>query len=179
MNEFIDYAERIKREVKFEQAAQFYGLTFNQRGYSSCPFHADKTPSFHVQKSGNGKCFGCGWHGTVIDFVMQMFTLDFKDAIRKLNADFVLNLPLDRKPTLREQRDAEIRQRELAEERAKVEADKQAYDALYGSLWDEYARLDKQRMEYKPQSAEDELNPLYVEAVTRISFICYRIDTLL
>ena len=177
MNEFINYAESVKREVKFDEAARFYGLTFNERGYASCPFHSDKTPSFHVQKSGNGKCFGCGWHGTVIDFVMQMFTLDFQSALRKLNSDFALNLPLDRKPTLREQREAEQRQRELSAERAKAEAEKQAYDTLYNALWDEYIRLDKQRRAYKPMSADEEINPLYVEAVSNISNVCYRIDT--
>ncbi len=37
-----------------------------------CPFHAEKDPSFTVNE---GKqffhCFGCGSHGSVIDFVMR------------------------------------------------------------------------------------------------------------
>lgn len=34
-----------------------------------CPFHADETPSLHVYDDGGWKCFGCGKHGDVIDFL--------------------------------------------------------------------------------------------------------------
>ena len=35
-----------------------------------CPFHAEKTPSFHVREHGcHG--FGCGASGNVISFIMQ------------------------------------------------------------------------------------------------------------
>jgi len=178
MNEYAHIADAIKREVKMSDAARYYGLTFNRAGFAVCPFHSEKTPSFKIHNN-KGHCFGCGYDNDVIGFTQDLFKLDFLGALRKLNADFGLALPIDRKPTLREQRDAEKRRREILAERAKAEAEQAAYDALYGSLWGKYARLDKQRREYSPQSADDDFNPLYVEAVKNISDIEYRIDVLL
>lgn len=34
-----------------------------------CPFHDDKSPSLHLYDDGGWKCFGCGRHGDVLDFV--------------------------------------------------------------------------------------------------------------
>ena len=179
MNELINYAETIKSVVTMQRAIALYAPNSTPRqNRIPCPIHNGDNYNLHYSDK-LYHCFVCGEGGDVIKFVQHIFKINFMCAVRKINEDFGLNLPLDRKPTLREQREAEIRQRELAEERAKTEAAKQAYDALYGSLWDEYARLDKQRREYAPQSVEEEINPLYVEAVTRIGYICYQIDVLL
>jgi hypothetical protein len=48
-----------------------------------CPFHEEKTPSFYVAPDkGFYHCFGCGAHGTAIDFVMCRRGLDFVEAVR-------------------------------------------------------------------------------------------------
>ena len=50
-----------------------------------CPFHKEKTPSFHVNPElGRYYCFGCHEHGSVIDFVMKIDGLEFPDAVRSL-----------------------------------------------------------------------------------------------
>ena len=179
MNEIFQYAEQIKSLVTMQQAIALYAPNPAPRGHRiPCPIHnGDNYNLAFTDKLYH--CHKCGEGGDVIRFVQHVLNINFMCAVRKINEDFGLNLPLDRKPTLREQREAEIRQREILVEKAKTEAAKQAYDALYGSLWDEYARLDKQRRDYAPQSIDEEINPLYVEAVTRIGYICYRIDTLL
>lgn len=47
-----------------------------------CPFHKEKTPSFHVSPSkGIYKCFGCGKSGDVIEFVKEFHGLPFNDAL--------------------------------------------------------------------------------------------------
>ncbi|MBV8198209.1 MAG: DNA primase [Candidatus Eremiobacteraeota bacterium] len=52
-----------------------------------CPFHAEKTPSFHVHPDrGFFKCFGCGAGGDVITFVQRFDQLSFGDAVRVLAA---------------------------------------------------------------------------------------------
>jgi DNA primase len=50
-----------------------------------CPFHKEKTPSFHVSmETGRFYCFGCHEKGSVIDFVMKLEGLEFPEAIRVL-----------------------------------------------------------------------------------------------
>ena len=50
-----------------------------------CPFHDEKTPSFHVTPSrGYFHCFGCQVGGDVIAFVMKMDHLTFTETIEKL-----------------------------------------------------------------------------------------------
>jgi len=47
-----------------------------------CPFHDEKTPSFHVSdQKGIYKCFGCGLGGDAIDFVMRIEGKEFHEVI--------------------------------------------------------------------------------------------------
>lgn len=48
-----------------------------------CPFHKEKTPSFTINdQKGFYHCFGCGAHGSVIDFIMELENLDFPAAVK-------------------------------------------------------------------------------------------------
>lgn len=48
-----------------------------------CPFHREKTPSFHVvPKKKMFKCFGCGAGGDVFKFFMDWKGMKFMDAVR-------------------------------------------------------------------------------------------------
>ena len=61
-----------------------------------CPFHKEKTPSFTVNEDkGFYHCFGCGAHGGVIDFVMQMDGLSFPEAVQHLAAEAGMEVPVD------------------------------------------------------------------------------------
>jgi DNA primase len=52
-----------------------------------CPFHQEKTPSFHVSPQRQTfHCFGCGVGGSVFRFVMDYEHIDFPSAARKLAA---------------------------------------------------------------------------------------------
>jgi DNA primase len=52
-----------------------------------CPFHQEKTPSFHVNPQRQTfHCFGCGVGGSVFRFVMEYEHIDFPSAVRKLAA---------------------------------------------------------------------------------------------
>ena len=50
-----------------------------------CPFHDEKSPSFHVTPSKNYyHCFGCGVGGDVIDFIIKTDHLSFTETIERL-----------------------------------------------------------------------------------------------
>lgn len=50
-----------------------------------CPFHKEKTPSFHVDEDKQlFYCFGCGAGGNVFDFIMRAENLDFVDTLQFL-----------------------------------------------------------------------------------------------
>src|SRR2546423_4417726 len=50
-----------------------------------CPFHQEKTPSFHVNPARQSfHCFGCGVGGSVFRFVMDYEHVGFPTAVRRL-----------------------------------------------------------------------------------------------
>lgn len=69
-----------------------------------CPFHTEKTPSFHVnQEKGFFHCFGCGTGGDVVKFIELQEKLSFPEAVRHLAQRFGLQVPESDDP----ERDAE------------------------------------------------------------------------
>jgi DNA primase len=61
-----------------------------------CPFHHEKTPSFHVVPSkGFYNCFGCGASGDVFRFVMARTGASFPDAVRQIAAKVGVEIPAD------------------------------------------------------------------------------------
>lgn len=73
----IPLAEVVGRYVKLtRRGREHVGL---------CPFHKEKTPSFNVvEGKGFYHCFGCGAHGTAIDFVMAVEGMGFADALERI-----------------------------------------------------------------------------------------------
>ena len=63
-------------------------VTLKRQGgslWACCPFHNEKTPSFHVVPSrGIYKCFGCGKSGTAVGFLMEYEKLSYTEALRYL-----------------------------------------------------------------------------------------------
>jgi hypothetical protein len=56
-----------------------------------CPFHQERTPSFRVYAGDDPHfhCFGCGAHGSSIDFVMLVEKLSFRDAVKRLSGGII------------------------------------------------------------------------------------------
>ena len=73
----IDIVDLISENVVLKKSGSgFTGL---------CPFHQEKTPSFHV----NGqkqifRCFGCGEGGNIFQYYMRFHNLNFKNALTEL-----------------------------------------------------------------------------------------------
>lgn len=59
-----------------------------------CPFHSEKSPSFHVNRDkGFFHCFGCGVGGDVFKFVELQEKMGFVDAVKYLASKFGMQLP--------------------------------------------------------------------------------------
>ncbi|MBI4264875.1 MAG: DNA primase [Acidobacteria bacterium] len=59
-----------------------------------CPFHGEKTPSFHVNRDkGFFHCFGCGVGGDVFKFLELHEKVGFQDAVKQLAQRFGMALP--------------------------------------------------------------------------------------
>ncbi|PWR25693.1 DNA primase [Zavarzinia aquatilis] len=59
-----------------------------------CPFHGEKTPSFHVMDDkGTYYCFGCGEKGDIFSFVQKTENLGFREALERLAAEAGVALP--------------------------------------------------------------------------------------
>lgn len=62
--------------------------------FGCCPFHNEKTASFCVNTDGQYyHCFGCGASGNVINFVMEMESLSFIDAVKFLAEKAGMEMP--------------------------------------------------------------------------------------
>jgi len=74
-----------------------------------CPFHQEKTPSFHVRDDdGYYHCFGCGVSGDAISFLREQESMSFMDAINHLAGLAGMTVPEQQKlsPEEREQRNS-------------------------------------------------------------------------
>ena len=78
--------ELIARSDILDIVSDYVTLTPKGGSYwGLCPFHGEKTPSFHVLPDRQlYHCFGCGKGGGVISFIMDVENLPFLDAMRLL-----------------------------------------------------------------------------------------------
>lgn len=85
------YSDRLISEVIGENdivdyISQYVRLKSNSRDYVGlCPFHKEKSPSFHVNREKQVfHCFGCGAGGGLMQFVMRIEGLDFVESLKLL-----------------------------------------------------------------------------------------------
>lgn len=80
--------EAVRERARIEDVVAEH-VTLKSGGVGSlkglCPFHDEKTPSFHVRPQlGLWHCFGCGEGGDVISFVERINHLSFTEAVEYL-----------------------------------------------------------------------------------------------
>lgn len=134
------------------------------RGRMACPFHNGKDNNFSVSKHVY-HCFVCGESGDIFNFVMRYFGLDFNEALKKLDADFGLGLFEDM--TQAQRRDFAKRSFQLRKERQLKEEERTRLTEAVDRAMDEAIRLERNRLIYKPKGEDEELHPLFIEALQK------------
>jgi DNA primase len=62
--------------------------------WACCPFHGEKTPSFHVEdRKGRYHCFGCKVSGDIFTFLVEKEGLKFPEAVEQLAMEAGLSMP--------------------------------------------------------------------------------------
>ncbi len=97
--------EKIKREIDIVEVISRY-VSLQKVGSSYrglCPFHSEKTPSFHVSPTLKlYHCFGCGASGDVIKFIQEIEHISFQEALHKLGQMVNIEVNLDTKQSAKE-----------------------------------------------------------------------------
>ena len=152
-----------------EDVLQQYGFPTARNGRIPCPLHNGKDNNFSY-KGQYFKCFVCGEGGTVIDFVMKLFGLNFRQAVLRINSDFHLCLTSS-KPD-RAVRSAALEARR-EEQRREAQAEQNfRYMAAELHYWQEAKDA------FPPIRQDNDVyyHPLYVTAVKRLPYIEYWLD---
>ncbi len=92
IREYVNLEDLVARYVSLEKSGSYFkGL---------CPFHKEKTPSFHVMPDEQFfYCFGCGISGNAITFIMHIESLTFQDAVKKLASEYHIDSLLNENNT--------------------------------------------------------------------------------
>lgn len=107
------YSEDIVEEVRsrndiVDVINSYVSLKKKGNTYTACcPFHNEKTPSFHVSRDKQlYHCFGCGAAGTVYTFLQEYENYTFPEAVEYLANRAGVTLP-QREMTAQEKREAD------------------------------------------------------------------------
>ena len=167
----IDAVQTIKDRLTMRDVLERYGYTTKRR--IPCPLHNGKDNNFEVKEK-SWRCYSHCGNGDVISFVQQLFGLSFLDALKKIDIDFGLNLYGEH--TFEELRKSHYRQKQVQAERERKKREKEQADAEYWAVFDEWKRLDDNKRNYAPKTPDEELHPLFVEALQKLAYQEYLLD---
>lgn len=167
--EWSDIAAAIRETVTMDEVIAKYAPQLPTRNHRCpCPFHNGKDYNFSYTRYGY-KCFVCGVSGDVVTFVKEACELATRaDAMKRINSDFRLGLPIDGTLSVNQSAAFALRRAEAEKKKAAEEA----WWNTYLLLTDEWIRLDRIRRNGDPASDE------YSYAVKNIDYISYLIDCL-
>lgn len=103
LRDALDLPALVGEEIKLRRS----GSNFVAR----CPFHEEKSPSFHVSATRNTfRCYGCPARGDAVEWVMRRQNKSFHEAILYLADRYGVELP----PEEEESPDDQLRRKRLA-----------------------------------------------------------------
>lgn len=161
--------QTVKDRADITEAARTYGLNPDRKGWCLCPFHKEKTASFHLY-SQKYRCFGCGASGDVVDLVVKLLGVGPLEAVKRLNADMGLGVDLDGPVDVAAVHRARTERREAERFRKWREA---AIKALTGRFYVLYRVSVLETPKAAGEAAEE-----YVRAVKELPWLEYYLDLL-
>ena len=169
----IDAVQTIKDTLTMRDVLGRYGYTAKRR--IPCPLHCGDGDNFEVKEKSYCCHSRCG-SGDVISFVQKLFCLSFPDTLRRIDADFGLNIYGDH--TFEELRRSHYKQMAIKAERERKNQEKERVDKEYWAAFDEWKRLDDNCRIYRPKSPDEELHPLFLESLQKLTHQEYLVDCL-
>ena len=104
----------VRERARIDEVVSSYVTLRNAGGGSLkglCPFHDEKTPSFHVNPGRGFHCFGCSEGGDVISFLQKIEGLGFAEAIERLADKYGVQLRYAEGGAAAPRRDTNLRPR--------------------------------------------------------------------
>jgi DNA primase len=112
MAEAGSFADRVKQQADIVRViGEYVRLKKSGQDFTGlCPFHSEKTPSFHVHPVKQiYHCFGCGVGGDVFKFVMEMDKITFPESVRAVAEKCGIAIPRAKERTPEERRENQQR----------------------------------------------------------------------
>ncbi|MGZ6803639.1 MAG: DNA primase [Nocardioidaceae bacterium] len=112
----------VRERARIDEIVSSYVTLRNAGGGSQkglCPFHDEKSPSFHVTPSrGYYHCFGCGEGGDVISFVQKIEGTSFSETVERLADKVGIQLRYTEGDARPQKRESHLRPRMLEAHKA-------------------------------------------------------------
>ena len=163
--------QTIKDLLRMQDVLRRYGYEPKRR--MPCPLHNGKDNNFEV-KEHSFMCYSQCGGGDVITFVQKLFNLSFPDTLKKIDVDFGLNLYGDR--TFEELRKSHYQQKKLQAEQERKKVEEEQANNEYWAVFDEWKRLDNNKRNFAPKTPDEELHPLFVEALQKLAHQEYLLE---
>lgn len=175
MNNNNFYSEEIKRRVTMHDIVARYGFKVGRGNRIPCPFHNGKDNNLGF-KADFFKCFVCNESGDVITFVQKYNGWSFADTIQRMDEEYHLGLGTGKPMSRREKMRVAQQSFEAGRERRERQKTQQAKEKAYHDAYDEYARLDRQMIDYRPRSEDEKPSSEFIEALQQIETARYMLD---
>lgn len=167
-----DLADAVKQSVTAGQVAESIGAHPDSKGFCKCPIHGEKTGSMKVYPGNRGwYCFGCHQGGSVLDLVMLYYGVDLKEAVRMLNDEFSLGLPVDGEATREQEEEAKRRAAEREREKQRrAERERKRDEAFerYCDLSRQISLLELDKKDYAPKTPDASWPGRFCDALSKL-----------
>lgn len=161
-----------RQQISAKAAARHFGLKFDRSGKAICPFHDDHNPSMTFSES-RFRCWSCGAAGDSIDLTAKLYNLAPLAAVKLLDDEFKLGLPIGRPLTGKELH----QQKECAKLRRQQRETLRTFEHWRFGLLDKLATIIRAAGQIQAQSI-DELSDSQIELLHQLMAVEHLADTL-